>query len=449
MTVATRPSPPRLPRPARSALPLIRRMHFYAGIFVAPLLAVLCLTGLAYAATPQLDKVVYRHEFSVGHPASGPALPLSAQVRAARAAHPEGTLVSVAPPAETGRTTGVDLSVPGLPTGAVRTVFVDPFTGEVRGALTMTNGRPPLQQWLWDLHGTLHGGTVGRWYSEAAASWLPVLLLGGLALWFAKPGRRTPLPSMRVRPGRPRTRSVHVALGLALCVGLAGLTVTGLTWSHYAGARFETVLDALHGHTPTLTPAQTASAPGGPSLSVDRVRHIAEAQGLRPTTIDYPSAPGQPFVVGETRDHWPVERTGITVDARTGAVTGKLTFDDYPPLAKLSTIGIRLHEGLLFGLVNQIALAALAVGTLVLLGGGYRMWWLRRPTKGRRLPAAPPRGAWRRLPTRTLAVGLPIVVALAWLMPIFGITLAAFLVIDAALPHLRRRSALPTVAGPG
>ncbi|MDT5043015.1 MAG: hypothetical protein QOE51_4000 [Actinoplanes sp.] len=35
---------------------LLLRLHFYAGVLVAPFLIVAALTGLAYTLTPQLDQ---------------------------------------------------------------------------------------------------------------------------------------------------------------------------------------------------------------------------------------------------------------------------------------------------------------------------------------------------------------------------------------------------------
>ena len=85
--------PPRSPTWA-ALRPLVLRLHFYAGVFVAPFLAVACLTGLVYVFSPQLNDLVYRDQLLVG-PHSGPARPLDDQIAAALAAHPEGTLSSV------------------------------------------------------------------------------------------------------------------------------------------------------------------------------------------------------------------------------------------------------------------------------------------------------------------------------------------------------------------
>lgn len=40
------------------------------------------------------------------------------------------------------------------------------------------------------------------------------------------------------------------------------------------------------------------------------------------------------------------------------------------------------HVGLLFGLSNQLALLAVAVGLAAMVVWGYVMWWKRRPTRG-------------------------------------------------------------------
>jgi uncharacterized iron-regulated membrane protein len=110
--------------------------------------------------------------------------------------------------------------------------------------------------------------------------------------------------------------------------------------------------------------------------------------------ITPPAKPGEAYTVAEnTRSR----QDSVAVDPATGKVTEKLRFADDPLLAKLSQWGIDAHMGLLFGPVNQITLAlpALALITMILLG--YRMWRLRRPTRGDGAGwgRAPARGAWR------------------------------------------------------
>lgn len=194
-----------VPVPARRATglgALLLRLHFYAGVLVAPFLVVAALTGLAYTITPQLDAVVYGTELRA-EPAGRAAKPLSEQVAAARATHPDGTLSYVAVGADDA-TTQVVFTSPELGEKQ-HSVYVDPYTAEVTGQLTTWFGYTPVRTWLDDLHRNLHLGVLGRHYSEFAASWLWVIALGGLALWWRRHrgsrgrARRLLLPDLAAR----------------------------------------------------------------------------------------------------------------------------------------------------------------------------------------------------------------------------------------------------------
>ena len=40
---------------------LLRRLHFYIGLFVGPFIFFAALTGTLYVATPQLENALYHH----------------------------------------------------------------------------------------------------------------------------------------------------------------------------------------------------------------------------------------------------------------------------------------------------------------------------------------------------------------------------------------------------
>ncbi len=470
--------------------PLVLRLHFYAGVLVAPFLLVAAVTGLLYAASFQAEKVLYAHELSV--PAGGRTLPLSQQVAKARAAHPEGAVAAVRPAPEPGDTTRVLLSgAPGVPEDHQLAVFVDPHTGEVRGALETygSTGALPLRTWLDSLHRDLHLGENGRLYSELAASWLWVVAGGGLALWIGRKRtqrkvRALALPD-RTATGRRRTLSWHGAVGVWAAGGLFFLSATGLTWSGYAGAHIDAFRRSLGQATPSVSTAVTvdatdpgnsghhahhggaggtagmpdmpgmdgkqsgASSGSAADVGVDRVLAAARAEGLSsPVEIDLPTAKGTAYVVKQVRRSWPEKQDSVAVDPATGRVTDVSRFADYPLLAKLTRYGIDLHTGTLFGLVNQIALAALALALVFLILWGYRMWWQRRPTRGRTVSFGRPvpRGAWRKVP---LPVLLPLVcgvAAVGWAVPLLGVSLVGFLLVDVVLGVLTHRRRAPTPA---
>ncbi|MGW9450942.1 PepSY-associated TM helix domain-containing protein [Streptomyces sp. NPDC055632] len=446
------PTPPTPHKPTTwSALrPLLLRVHFYAGVLVAPFLLVAALSGLLYALSFQAEKVVYAHELEV--PVGDTALPLSRQVDLAREANPDGTVTAVWPGAEPGATTWVLMADPDAPEGTSLAVFVDPYTGDVRGQLPSYGGSGalPLRTWIDGLHRDLHLGEFGRNYSELAASWLWVIALGGLLLWLGR--RRKSRRALFVPEGGPasrrRTLSWHGSVGLWAAAGLVLLSATGLTWSRYAGENIGTVQDGLGGATPVLTATVGGASTGhegheghggghsgtaepaaqGPDMGLDRAVEAARAAGVDSPRISVVlPADGKGYVVKETDTQFPLELDSVALDPADGTVLDRLAFADYPLLAKLTRIGIDAHTGVFLGLFNQLLLAALALALVLLILWGYRMWWLRRPGR----PAA--RGAWRKVPV-TLLLPLAATTALvAWFVPLLGISLLLFLAVDLAL----------------
>ncbi|MFJ3159313.1 PepSY-associated TM helix domain-containing protein [Streptomyces kanasensis] len=449
------------PAPARggtwSALrPLVLRLHFHAGLLIAPFLLVAAASGLLYALSFQAEEVVYRNELEA--PVGERVLPLAEQVDAARRAHPDATVTAVWPAPEEGATTRVLMTGPQVGEGTSLAVFVDPYTARVRGALPSygSSGALPLRTWLDELHRDLHLGEPGRLYSELAAAWLWVVTLGGLLLWIGRRRTARRARALLLPEGGPRSRrrtlSWHGSVGLWASAGLLGLSATGLTWSTYAGENIASVRERLGGATPTVSAAlgaapaggdaheghgahhgPAAPAAGGTDVGVDRAVEAARAVGVDGRIAVTLPTDGKGYVVKETDTQFPVHLDQAAVDPATGEVLDTLRFADHPLLAKLTRFGIDAHTGVLFGLANQLALAALALALVLLVLWGYRMWWLRRPAR----PVAP--GAWRRVPVPLL---LPLAAGTAlvgWFLPLLGLSLSAFLVVDAARSAVSRR----------
>lgn len=444
--------------------PLLLRMHFYAGLLIAPLLFVAAATGLLYAGSWQAEKVLYSDELTVAR-VGDHTLPLGNQVEAAEKAAPKGEVVAVWPAPDAEATTRVIMNSPGLADDETLTVFVDPYTADVRGQLTTAGDALPLRAWLSGLHADLRLGAFGRAYSELAASWLWVVALGGLALWIGRRrarGARLVLPD-RAATGRRRTLSWHGAVGLWAAAGLVALSATGLTWSKYAGEHIGQLQDGLGGATPSVSARLSGSAgsegggehaghvmpdgmempppPPTADIGIDRAVAAARAAGVTESLRVTLPAAGKGYVIKEADKQVPVHLDSVALDPADGKVIDELRFADYPLLAKMTRFGIDLHMGLTFGIVNQLALAALAVALMFLVFWGYRMWWLRRPTKERVFSAgrAHPRGAWRKLPVTLLLPLAAVTAVVGWFVPMLGISLVAFLAVDVLLGFAARR----------
>ncbi|PPK68571.1 PepSY domain-containing protein [Actinokineospora auranticolor] len=434
-----------------SVVPLLRRLHFYAGVFVAPFLVVAALSGMLYAFSPQLDDLLYGDVLYVEETAGAPR-PLAEQVAAAQSAVPAGSAVTtVGVPEAADEATRVVFSVPGLPEEHSRTVYVNPYTAGVQGQLTTWFGATPVTTWLDGFHRDLRLGETGALYSEMAASWLWVISLAGVVLWLVR-RRKARGPRTGVR----RTRARHGKLGAWTLVGALFLSATGLTWSTYAGENFSAALEALHAKAPVLDTALPGGASTGSTghhggsatgsaadpATFDRVLVTARTAGLD-GPLEIGAASGKAWTAAQVDNTWPVRLDKVAVDPASARVTARADFDDRPLLAKLTTLGIQAHMGRLFGIVNQIALLLVAGAILTLIFLGYRMWWQRRPTRGdRRAPVgvAPRRGAWQQLPLWFLVPAPLVVIAVGWAIPLLGISLAAFLVLDGLIGLRRARA---------
>ena len=461
-TPASSPAPPG--RRPNGFGALLLRLHFYAGVFVAPFLLLAALSGLAFVFSPQIDRIVYADELVIADPGDTPR-PMSEVINAARTAHPDGAVTAIRA-GEGDRTTQVDFTAPGLDFMHAETVYVNQYTATVTGQLTTWFTSTPTQTWLDDLHTHLHLGKFGYLYSEFAASWLAIIALSGLILWWRRQrGKKMLTPDTKAKKGVRRTRSFHASLGVWLTLGLLFLAATGLTWSDYAGANFTKAVDALQGSRPEVATTLAGAAPvasgghhsGGtapattidPATQIDTVMKTAADNGITQSlAVTVPADATTAWTVTESKATWPLGRDSIAVDGATGTVTDRSDFADWPFMAKLTQWGIYAHMGQLFGLANQLILAALALGLICVIIWGYRMWWQRRPTReNRRAPVgAPPvgRGAWQGLPGWGIAVGVPVVFVIAWVLPLFGVPLLVFLAVDLVIGAIRGRPGRPT-----
>lgn len=455
---------------------LLKRLHFFAGVLCAPLILIASVTGLLYAFAPTVEQVMNHSMLTAEAPegaSAGNRLPVSDLVDTAQAEHPDLALSGVRL-GDNDETTRILFTDPELPESTVQAVFLDPWTGEVTGDTTQygSAGSLPLRQWIAEGHRTAWLGEPGRLYSETAASWLGVLAVGGVVMWWRrqKSGRASTarLRAMLRTGGRGRTRTMrlHGATGTLVAVGMVFLTVTGLTWSSVAGTTIGDVREKLSWGTPSVSAslpgmqdapdaqdaASAAAASGGHAGhaghggaagasspvrvsglnqgSVDRVAATAVEELRTPVTITPPSAEGQAWTATEDRVAYRLTNDAVAIDWATGEVTERLDFADWPVAAMATGWLIQLHMGTLFGLPNQLVLGALAAAIIAMVCWGYAMWWRRRPAGG--LAGPPRRNAgrtgstgWER-PTAGTVVLVVALVAYGFIAPLFGVTCLAF-----------------------
>lgn len=408
------------PRTGKSPLYLaVWRWHFYAGVFVIPLMLLLSVTGLIYLFRAEFEQWWYRDLLTVQPAAS--RLTGEQLVARARAAFPKFSVVGYSPAADNHSSVRVLLAPPRKPLPATQhqshdapafetphEVYLDPYTGRLLGSLAPGDR---LMQIVRNLHGKLLAGSTGEIVVEIAAGWMAVLLASGLYLWWPRDGSwiwGTLVPRWSTR-SRTFWRDLHSVPAFYTTGLLFFILATGLPWTIVAGgaikqfsgssregpaearaSRFHSQPLASHSGSvqdwfssfPQAVGDKLRSIPPAKpgQISLDHVAVIAESHGLNhPLQIAAPRGPHGVYSV-RTLPKDPRHSVFLHLDQYSGEVRGDFRFARMNPIAKTVSLGIALHEGRLFGFWNQVLGIIACLGTLVLALAAAILWWKRRPT---------------------------------------------------------------------
>lgn len=392
------------------------RWHFYAGLFVAPFMVLLALTGIIYLFKPQLDPLMYGDLLTV--PAAEHALSADEQLQRAKAAYPQGTLSKYLPPADATSSTQFVMH----DGGREMTVFVDPYRGTVLGTQDAKNN---LQAIARALHGELMIGTVGDRLIELAAGWGVMLVISGVYLWWprGKSSSGVLWPRFTTR-GRVFWRDLHVVTGfwgaaLLLVMLLSGMAWTGFwgkqyaeLWNRFPAAMWNSVptsdqqarvlntatqqtvpwamentpMPVSGDHAEHMNHGAMHAAPAAPTIRLQQVVDLATARKVEPGySITPPTTAEGVFTVAVFAND-PRNDATLHVDQYTGKVLADVRWEHYNGVARATETGVMLHEGKMFGWVNQLIVLLICLMILLSAVSGVVIWWKRRPAGGLGVP---------------------------------------------------------------
>ena len=449
-------------RPTPSFYNLAWRWHFYAGLFVAPFMILLALTGIIYLFKPQLDSLMYDHLLNVT-PAHH-SLSADEQLNRVKAAYPQGHISQYLPPINLERSAQFVLHNGGRELN----VFINPYNGDVLGE---QDAKLNLQAVARALHGELMIGTLGDRLVELAAGWGVVLVVSGLYLWWPRGQSAAGILWPRLsRRARPLWRDFHAVTGFWGAALLLFMLISGMTWTGFWGKQYADVWNqfpaAMWNNVPTSdiearslntatrqtvpwalenTPmpvsgahaehmghGATPSGPATPGITLQDVVDTATARKVEPGySITLPTTATGVFTVAVFADD-PRNDATLHVDQYTGQVLADVRWQHYSNVARATEMGVMLHEGKLFGSLNQIAILLVCLMILLSSISGLVIWWKRRPQG--RLGVPPLR---HDLPT--WKTGVAIMIALAIVFPLVAASLIAVWVLDRLLLLIRKK----------
>lgn len=432
---------------------LFWRIHFWAALIASPFMLVALVTGILYIFTPQIEAVLYDH---LDHVVPvGAMRPLDDAVAAAQRTVPAGWVVqsvlpafganeavkvNFAPAAEKksehdGHNHAPVKAAPaatpsvGLPAQAI-VVSVNPYTADVIGSMAKQDR---FGNWAKKLHSRLLQNDSWRWMIELAASWLMVMLLTGIYLWWPR-GVQPALPQSSAK-GRNAWKQWHGFIGVVLAVMGLVIVTTGLTWSKYAGDQIRTLRDTI-GQAPPKVPnnlqsaASAATSPLTWQATWDSARRQAPDVAMQLTP---PRGVQGIWRVAAADRGQPDKKFDLILDAYSGQALFYSGWDKQTVFSKATAIGIPFHRGE-FGWWNQALLLLFGVGVLFSLVSGWVMFFKRRQAGSLGLPRLLP-GAWKSASIGTWLSAAVMAVA----MPLLALSAAVVVLLEVALHRPWRR----------
>lgn len=423
----------------------IWRWHFYAGLFCIPFVLWLAVTGSVYLFRPQIEALI---DQPYAHLAiSGPRATAAEQAAAAVRAVPGSVLHRYQLPETPDQAVQVIVGA-----GQTETrVYVNPQTLAV---LKTVDEDQRLMRIIFRLHGELLVGTAGSYLVELAASWTIVMILSGLFLWWPRGGGLGGAVYPRLRSGGRRFwRDLHGVTGFWVSAFALFMLLSGLPWAKSWGDYLRTVRTAVEGQpvkqdwsagrAEELKSRATADAgtremledehaehhgmtmqhPMAPYTPLDRlIVTVAPLNLAAPVLIAPPTGMGAPWTAKSDAANRP-QRTDLTLDGASGRILSRKDFAQRRLIDRLVGYGVAVHEGQLFGWLNQLMNLATALGLILLSVSSVVLWWRRRPGD---VLGAPP-----ALARRPAAFGFFVVlVALGLFLPLLGVTLVAVLLTE-------------------
>jgi uncharacterized iron-regulated membrane protein len=410
--------------------------HFWVGLLLGPLVILVAATGAVYVFKDELETVLYRSLINDPETNWRSADPkdVAKTVAAVLEENPEYRLYGIELETGTSRAPALGLISRSAEPG-FRRLYVTSDFRTVRGELT----RPNFFSVVLDLHRNLVIGTPGRIFVELATCWLIVSSVMGIYLWWPKNWKKLGgvfIPRLRAK-AYVLLRDLHGIVGIAICLFLVLVAVTGLLYSFTWGSAYKAIGAVSGQFEPILNP---------PGLSEPMDLDPA----LRSNQAEF-AAKG--FAMAQSLEkRWKLisvvlpegKQNSLTIEAGTGygpyisyaayhhpidlSVVATQTVWDTPPMIVWMLWNYPLHVGSFGGSITKWLWLLLSIAAVGLPISGYALMWMRVRSGKPLLPRAD------RLAPGWIRWGF---IASGLLLPMVGISLL-LVVLGLSLPVVRR-----------
>ncbi|MCD8448999.1 PepSY domain-containing protein [Tenacibaculum dicentrarchi] len=391
------------------------KWHFIAGLVSLPFILVLSITGAIYLFNPDVEskEVAKIQDVENLH-----KTPISYQQQWENAKEklkkkPSSMVINDNPEKATEFVVGRF--------SHKTTVFVNQYTGEATGTFS------PKDTWMYTvrkLHGELLGGKIGTKIIELIASWMVVLILTGIYIWWPFSSGIKGVFTIRFKEGkRILFRDLHAVTGFWMSLLLLLVLAGGLPWTDVFGSNFKWVQKVTNtGFPKTWSGRGLISEVKEKRMTIEEMVAIANQQKLKGTvSIGLPKSAKSTFSVANKTFPLTAQRK-LHFDQYSGKLVKEHTWSDVGFLMRGRMWVMAFHQGQ-FGGWNWWLMFGVAIGLTIMTIAGLFSYLSRKQ-----------KGSWG-VPkvSAQFKVGKFIVfilVLLGILLPMFGISILLILLFE-------------------
>lgn len=358
--------------------------HLTAGVLAGIVILIMSATGVLLTYEKQIIALADTRNYQITPPPGAARLPVETLLAKVREAQPGATLITFTLRADASAPAAIGLtSNPAARPGGGRTVFVNPYTGQVlgEGSQKVRNFFRAVTDWHRWLGAQGANRATARTITGACNLLFLFIVSSGFYLWWPRQLTRRQLRNMlwfrRGLVSKARDFNWHNVIGFWSCVPLFIIVLSGVVISYqWAG----NLVYRIVGETPPApgrgpgaapqrngTPAEAATLAG-----LDQAWARAEQQvpGWQSISLRLPNKADEPlnFTLDQGNGGQPHNRAQLVLDSKTGSVVRWEPFSNYSAGRRLRSILRFAHTGEVAGIFGQ------TLAGLVSLGGVFLVW---------------------------------------------------------------------------
>lgn len=381
------------------------KWHFIAGIIVIPFVLLFSVTGAIYLFKDDYEKEELKSYETFEE--TGDFLTYENQYAIAKAKwkkQPEAIII----PSKEGASTRF---ISGR-FSHKSSFYLNPTNG---GALGEVNNSETDMHKVRKLHGELLLGSFGTKIVELVASWMVVLLVSGVYLFWPRERGVKGLFTIRLKASkRVFFRDLHGVIGFWFSGLLIVILMGGFPWTDVFGAGYKWVQNETKSGYPTTWNGRgfQSDVIDNPSISIDVMMEKAKALNLDgEVSLKLPKSKKGVYTVSNETTHL-TQMKSIHFDRYSGEIISENSWGDIGLMMKSRLWLMAFHQGK-FGAWNFALILGTAIALIILCLAGI-LSYLKRKPKGR-LAVPKSEGLGKTTP-------IMLTIVLAVLLPLFGIS---------------------------